>query len=808
MAAIQVSQVLGADIFVTRPSFLQGVLDITNGRGLDVVLNSLSGELLHASGKCVASYGKIIKLGKRDILGHSNLGMNLFQENRMFCAMDLLQIIKERSTLLGDILRECAQFLKEGKLRPIRPVTMFEAGDITRHSGTCRLGNTLGNLSSACLTSLKWRRSNIADVQRAVGSAVSPIAGVIQMSMVLQNAVLVPKVEGTWSLHQATAELPLDLFIPFSSLSGTFGHFGQANYAAANTFLDAFSQYRNSQWLSCSVVDVGFMGDIGYVAQNLPRQMEFARSGSLHVLEEKDLLQALELPVSKMTTQPFWGSDARFSAWHNALDAQPGQGGEQGEELKKLLEEIENDTSLLYEISTEDKITYEIGRMIASHMSYPDDLKLNELAKITIDSLMTIEIRDWFRRHIGFDISIVEIANAGTVRGLSRTTPRIMQDKHHAGELSRDSLDTMSRGEGTNMGPQEEDELRLCTEDQHLALDLQPIDTVAPAGTRRLKGVLPEVKEVACLVRATDAEAGMRRIKEALLKYSLQFDGDSKILAVPGAVADTALGMEEHVFEYYVLRSNVVFHLAAYANYTLPYSSHRGINVHGTLNMMRFANAKRLKTLHFASSISAYGMADIIAGQMVPEDSTPKFDQKYLTRHIGYTQSKIVAESIAWNAMSNGLPITIYRLGFVSGHSETGVCKPEDSLNPLAANCIRISHFPTVPIARNQFIPVDFVCAAMLRLFLCEDNLRHAFNITFDQFSILGAPPLIQVSPQEWIKKFTEYGDKRARHGATLLLDNPDDYRMFWGLDTASMALYETTNLHFPPKGTLELIDE
>lgn len=78
-------------IFNSRnPSFKDGVLGDTNGKGVDVVLNSLSGENLHASWECVAEFGKMIEIGKRDMMGHGKLDMNSFLNNRSFIAFDLL----------------------------------------------------------------------------------------------------------------------------------------------------------------------------------------------------------------------------------------------------------------------------------------------------------------------------------------------------------------------------------------------------------------------------------------------------------------------------------------------------------------------------------------------------------------------------------------------------------------------------------------------------------------------------------------------------------------------------------------------
>jgi NADPH:quinone reductase-like Zn-dependent oxidoreductase len=72
----------------------------TNGRGVDVVLNSLSGELLHASWKCVAEFGTFVEIGRRDLLGQGKLAMELFESNRTFVGFDLLLFSKHRPEVI------------------------------------------------------------------------------------------------------------------------------------------------------------------------------------------------------------------------------------------------------------------------------------------------------------------------------------------------------------------------------------------------------------------------------------------------------------------------------------------------------------------------------------------------------------------------------------------------------------------------------------------------------------------------------------------------------------------------------------
>ncbi|MEV0028353.1 SDR family NAD(P)-dependent oxidoreductase [Nocardia sp. NPDC050793] len=89
-----------------------------------------------------------------------------------------------------------------------------------------------------------------------------PLSGVIHAAGVLDDgviasltaermdAVLAPKADAAWYLHEATADLNLAAFVVFSSLSGTIGGPGQANYAAANTFVDGLVAHRRARGLA------------------------------------------------------------------------------------------------------------------------------------------------------------------------------------------------------------------------------------------------------------------------------------------------------------------------------------------------------------------------------------------------------------------------------------------------------------------------------------------------------------------------------------------------------------------------------
>jgi NADPH:quinone reductase-like Zn-dependent oxidoreductase len=80
-------------IFNSRDeTFKDGVLEATSGRGVDLVLNSLSGELLHASWECVAEYGMMVEIGKTDLIGQGKLAMEIFEQNRGYRGVDVTKL--------------------------------------------------------------------------------------------------------------------------------------------------------------------------------------------------------------------------------------------------------------------------------------------------------------------------------------------------------------------------------------------------------------------------------------------------------------------------------------------------------------------------------------------------------------------------------------------------------------------------------------------------------------------------------------------------------------------------------------------
>ncbi|OJJ35059.1 hypothetical protein ASPWEDRAFT_40189 [Aspergillus wentii DTO 134E9] len=67
-----------------------------HGQGVDVVPNSLSGDLLHKLWQCVAKLRIMVEIGKRDFVGHGHLRIHEFANNRSFFGLELMLLARER----------------------------------------------------------------------------------------------------------------------------------------------------------------------------------------------------------------------------------------------------------------------------------------------------------------------------------------------------------------------------------------------------------------------------------------------------------------------------------------------------------------------------------------------------------------------------------------------------------------------------------------------------------------------------------------------------------------------------------------
>ncbi|KAF7563661.1 hypothetical protein G7046_g476 [Stylonectria norvegica] len=582
LAAIQLARMLGAEIFTTvssqekidflvrefgisrdhifnsrTVSFEEDLLTATSGRGVDLALNSLSGELLHATWRCIAKWGTLVEIGKRDLLGAGKLDMEVFLANRSYRCVDIDEMCKERPEMVGRLLRSMMDFFREGHIQAIPVDKIFPASKMQEAFQHMQQGSHIGKIvlqfrepasrelqlgqiqppstsATAVLDSLAsyllvgglgglgrsvavWMvqhgarnltflsrsagtndkdklfvkeiqsmgcevhlvRGSVteaADVARAVAESPRPLKGILQMTMVLHdqawqkmtidewNGATAPKVKGTWNLHNETQSQNLDFFILFSSLSGIVGQPGQANYASANTFLDAFVSFRSNKGLPCTSLNIGAVEGAGYLVEDDDLLKKMKGTG-WRAVQESELLEVLGtvmrpsppvatqvqaqvpakdadndesrsnlvnsnctlvgiapvIPLSSLDSSAKLRKDIRMSVFRNIRSQ--AKGGALNDGLRQFLSAAKADPETFGTADSVLLLAQEIGKKLLGLVLRPVDDGIDvslSLAQLGLDSMVAVEMRAWWKQMFGLDISTLEMLSKGTLEALGK----------------------------------------------------------------------------------------------------------------------------------------------------------------------------------------------------------------------------------------------------------------------------------------------------------------------------------------------------------------------------------------------------
>ncbi|MGH8557675.1 MAG: SDR family NAD(P)-dependent oxidoreductase, partial [Methylococcales bacterium] len=140
-AAVQIAKHAGAEVFVTAGNqekrellkslgadhimnsrnlaFADQVKALTNGTGVDIVLNSLAGDAIAKGIDCLAPYGRFLELGKMDIYQNNKIGLWAFRKNLVFYAIDLGSLMRDKPDLLRSILHTVHDLVERRVLKPL-----------------------------------------------------------------------------------------------------------------------------------------------------------------------------------------------------------------------------------------------------------------------------------------------------------------------------------------------------------------------------------------------------------------------------------------------------------------------------------------------------------------------------------------------------------------------------------------------------------------------------------------------------------------------------------------------------------------
>lgn len=297
--------------------------------------------------------------------------------------------------------------------------------------------------------------SALRAAHRTICDSMPPIAGVINGAMVLRDTsignmsmdqltdVLGPKVNGSLYLDRIFAEVDLDFFVLVSSINCVIGNWGQANYAAANTFMCSLAANRRKRGLRAAAINGGAIVGAGYMERESRRALDQIVE-RLHMmrLSEDDWCMSiceaidacrLESPHGPeistglsdvpfdVPNAPLWYANPKFSSFVS----QRGLAQDHSEGDKNSSTSSISISDHLATCKTRRDVVAVVREAFAAQLRRDlrismsdDDLMASRSNEIGLDSLVSVDLASWFRKQLQVGIPVLRIMSNESLEAL------------------------------------------------------------------------------------------------------------------------------------------------------------------------------------------------------------------------------------------------------------------------------------------------------------------------------------------------------------------------------------------------------
>ncbi|MEO0928617.1 MAG: type I polyketide synthase, partial [Cyanobacteria bacterium J06643_13] len=275
--------------------------------------------------------------------------------------------------------------------------------------------------------------NQLAQALRQIELELPPLKGVIHCAGVTGDrtivqqdwqsfkSVLAPKVQGAWNLHQLTQKYDLDRFILFSSAASLLGSAGQANYCAANAFLDTLAHARRSTGLPAIAINWSAWQDTGLAAnpqitQSLQQQGidSIKPSEAIKILDRLLLNPPAQIGVIPMDWKVWQQSNSVTPYYENLVQAKVAP-----KTNLNYKQQLLNAISSQKESRLITQICQEVGNILGINKLEDIDLELG-FAELGLDSLGSVELRNKLQSNYDLKLSQTIIFDYPTIRQLSQ----------------------------------------------------------------------------------------------------------------------------------------------------------------------------------------------------------------------------------------------------------------------------------------------------------------------------------------------------------------------------------------------------
>ncbi|KAL0488751.1 hypothetical protein AKO1_015825 [Acrasis kona] len=416
----------------------------------------------------------------------------------------------------------------------------------------------------------------------------------------------------------------------------------------------------------------------------------------------------------------------------------------------------------------QDKPKDEIGKMFSELFPGKIDYE-SALSDYGIDSLRAVRISNAIKKKFNVVIPTKILFNGHIT---FKDVISLIKNENYVDSNSQNQVDWLAQVEL----PKD-----LSVPESNLSksdlLDLKTKKNILLTGANGFLGVYLLVEllqkssaNVHCLIRAHDDKSAMDRIKSSLKYFEVEWksDYDERIKAIHGTFSHDNLDVDEDVYSWLCDNIDAIYHNGANVNWMLSYDQLKNDNVDGVVRLIRLATTRKLKPLHYISSIGAVtGLPGMKSEEEVHEEKEALY--KRLDSINGYSSGKWVSEQIIKLARAQGVPITVFRPGMIGFGRRNGSTNVTDWVGRLLRGSIALGAYPKVDVDNLDEVPVDQVAEIIVAVSQLPEALeKYSYHVSNNNgnsihlnhgFELIRKelyPDMKALSFDEWITKVSE----------------------------------------------------
>jgi nonribosomal peptide synthetase DhbF len=299
-------------------------------------------------------------------------------------------------------------------------------------------------------------------------------------------------------------------------------------------------------------------------------------------------------------------------------------------------------------------------------------------------------------------------------------------------------------------------------------------------GSHLLAALLAETDaQIVCHVRGGDWRSAEWRLRRALDRRRLEACWDpQRVEVLAGDLGQPLLGLDEQGAGVVRDECDAIYHCGAHVDFLRPYAALKPANVDSLVTLLDWTANGRPKSLHYVSTLAVIDRAE----------PGPVSERSELTAWRGlpggYSQSKWVADTLARQAQARGLPVSIYRLGSVSGDRVNGICNEAEMIWRIVRLYAELGAMPDLDLRLNM-AAVDDVARSIVRLGAREATWGRVFHlINREPLDVREVPAIFRrlglrldlVPLENWLEMARQHLAKTHDDGLAAVLSTASKY--------------------------------